>query len=531
MDNQDWKEKYLQSLEQLEAKEKQWEVTSALLRQGISRVALVAQGMDSKLDHELSALRKHITQRAMDPATLETIIEDLSVSVARLDEARHDKQAINSPQKLVSNWLDSLNPPRQLKKPLKALRKAINQTSGFAEMADSMEALAQLLNAHYLQNQRQGKGGLFQRLLGDSARKDATQGDEGLTDKMQCLRDFSMQLINQLQLPHELTEQTKELKEKLAASDTEQDIKEALGDIASLISSLREQIAEETGDFQEFLRQLTERLQEIDQHIAHARDHQQHSLNSGRQLDEAVHNQVKGIQSTVDNTTDPAQLKHLIQERLDAIRQHLDQFRNSEAQNHKQFEARVEELNQRILNMESEGELLRERLKEKHELALRDALTGLPNRLAYNERIVQEYSRWKRYGKPVALTLVDIDYFKKINDTYGHNAGDKALILIAKQLKERLRESDFLARFGGEEFAVIMPETSLDEGLVAANKLREAVMEAKFHYQGANVSITISSGLAQLRTGDSTDTLFQRADKALYKAKENGRNRCELGLE
>ena len=127
----------------------------------------------------------------------------------------------------------------------------------------------------------------------------------------------------------------------------------------------------------------------------------------------------------------------------------------------------------------------------------------------------------------MVLAIIDIDLFKAVNDTYGHKAGDKALKLIADQLRENLRGTDFLARYGGEEFTILMPETDLDSAIIAANKLREAVTAAKFHYQGVHVSISVSAGLAELTGDDTPEALFKRADKALYRAKAAGRNRCE----
>jgi diguanylate cyclase len=139
----------------------------------------------------------------------------------------------------------------------------------------------------------------------------------------------------------------------------------------------------------------------------------------------------------------------------------------------------------------------------------------------------QEFARWKRYHQPLVLLIFDIDHFKRVNDTYGHKAGDKALKLIARTLQNNLRESDFLARFGGEEFVVLMPQTELNAAIGAANKLREAVEANQFHYQQKRVLITISCGATQFKDDDTIDSAFQRADQALYKAKQNGRNRCE----
>jgi diguanylate cyclase len=113
-----------------------------------------------------------------------------------------------------------------------------------------------------------------------------------------------------------------------------------------------------------------------------------------------------------------------------------------------------------------------------------------------------------------------------VNDTYGHAAGDKVLKTIAQIFKKATRDADFIARFGGEEFMGIFPETRLEEALALANKIREKVANSKFHYENKPVPITASAGLAMFRPNDSIEDVYKRADKALYRAKQEGRNRC-----
>jgi len=150
--------------------------------------------------------------------------------------------------------------------------------------------------------------------------------------------------------------------------------------------------------------------------------------------------------------------------------------------------------------------------------------------MAYEERSEQEYARWKRYRAPLSLIVVDIDFFKKINDNFGHVAGDKVLKTIAQLMDESVRETDFLARYGGEEFVIIMTDTGADDALNVADKLRVAVENCGFHYRGESVPITISCGIAEFKNkNDTTGSVFERADVALYKAKDSGRNRCEKG--
>jgi diguanylate cyclase len=180
--------------------------------------------------------------------------------------------------------------------------------------------------------------------------------------------------------------------------------------------------------------------------------------------------------------------------------------------------------------MEQESIELRETAMKSRDQALRDPLTGLWNRQALNEILDKEYTRWRRYRKPLSIILWDIDLFKTINDDFGHAAGDRVLKTIAQLLVSQTREADFIARYGGEEFMGVFPETQLKDAFTLAEKIREKVFTTKFHHSGTDVTITISAGLACFQEQDSIDDAFLRADKALYKAKIN-RNSCQLPID
>ncbi|MGB3623828.1 MAG: GGDEF domain-containing protein, partial [Ketobacter sp.] len=128
-----------------------------------------------------------------------------------------------------------------------------------------------------------------------------------------------------------------------------------------------------------------------------------------------------------------------------------------------------------------------------------------------------------------SITIIDIDHFKKINDTLGHLRGDKVLKLVAREISQRLRSEDFVARYGGEEFVIIMPETDLQSALVATEKVRAAIESCPFSFNQQPIPITASFGVTSFENGDEIETCFERADKALYRAKELGRNRVEQG--
>jgi diguanylate cyclase len=160
---------------------------------------------------------------------------------------------------------------------------------------------------------------------------------------------------------------------------------------------------------------------------------------------------------------------------------------------------------------------------------LLDALTRIPNRLAWEQRIVAEMARWERFRQPTCVLAWDIDGFKGINDRYGHRAGDKVLVVVAESLAGGIRGTDFVARYGGEEFVMLLPGTSLENGVAIANQMREAIAQTGFHFRGAPVSVTISCGITELQEGDTSDEVFDRADRAMYQAKDGGRNRVVSG--
>ena len=236
--------------------------------------------------------------------------------------------------------------------------------------------------------------------------------------------------------------------------------------------------------------------------------------------------EVKGIISHVEIADNLEQLKSTVNQRLDFLNQHFESYRQADHDQFKQSQQQIQTLKQRIHLMEQESIELRQSAMRSRDQALKDPLTGIWNRQALNEVLEKEYTRWQRYQKSLSIILWDIDFFKKINDQYGHAAGDKVLKTIAQIFTSQTREADFVSRYGGEEFMGIFPETELNNALGLANKIREKIANSKFHYEGEAVAITASAGLACFNKGDTIETVFKRADQTLYKAKEQGRNRC-----
>ncbi len=169
---------------------------------------------------------------------------------------------------------------------------------------------------------------------------------------------------------------------------------------------------------------------------------------------------------------------------------------------------------------------------EVEQLASTDSLTGLHNRRHFMELAKREFGRARRYQRPLAAIMMDIDHFKQVNDTYGHAVGDQALKIVAERCRKTVREIDILGRHGGEEFATLLLETDLDGARIVAERLRQCVAEPPINTDGGALTITISVGVAILdKTCIGLDILFVRADQALYVAKQAGRNQISIWQE
>jgi diguanylate cyclase (GGDEF)-like protein len=193
------------------------------------------------------------------------------------------------------------------------------------------------------------------------------------------------------------------------------------------------------------------------------------------------------------------------------------------------FNDMVARLRQGREELASINETLREKNVELREISITDSLTGLYNRKHLMETLDKEVSRSQRHSRSFSLLVIDIDHFKKYNDTYGHLAGDEVLSKLASVFKESIRSSDYAARYGGEEFIIMLPEIGPEQGVEAAERIRHKVAEEIFSGDGESIKVTISVGVACYpKNGEDAESVIRNADAALYEAKELGRNRVIL---
>jgi diguanylate cyclase len=280
--------------------------------------------------------------------------------------------------------------------------------------------------------------------------------------------------------------------------------------------------------FATYLKNVNQELADIYQVVGGSVASGSSLRNASDAFQASVMKEMATLEANTENAKDLAQLKDQVKSQLGNIRQALDHFQQSE-QLQNQLASQLEALGNKVKLMETEAARNRDVLEKQRHRALHDPLTELPNREYYHERGAYEYQRWQRYGRPLTLAVLDIDHFKKINDTHGHQAGDRVLKVIGRSIAKRLREVDFFCRYGGEEFLALMPETNLEDALPVLEKIRSSIAGAAFNYKEEPLSITLSIGLTQFKADDDLDSAFARADAALYQAKSGGRNCTRTG--
>ncbi len=355
-----------------------------------------------------------------------------------------------------------------------------------------------------------------------------TDNRETSVEPVAMANDVLLQLLERITLCEPYSQELTKLRLEVTKQLSMQEIKDCLEKLANLISRAQALNKDDKQELEGFLKQITETLVEIDEQIRGNQQHQQQAKQGTHQLDSAVQEHVEEMQASILQVHGFGELKQSIQTRLTTIRKQVRSYREETDERHHLMEQAMTSLVNKVAKVESESHKLRDNLKQQRDRAMHDPLTGIHNRLAYDEFLAHEYSRWQRRRHDITMIIWDIDLFKNVNDTFGHQAGDKALKVVAQILRGHLRGSDYLARFGGEEFVSLLPETDINGALAVANLLREKIAHSEFHYKDDRVSLTISCGIAQFHEGDDPDLVFQRADAALYQAKEQGRNLCKL---
>jgi diguanylate cyclase len=510
VDKQDkWKNKYLNLLDAQEQTARVSKEKEELLCKTIVRLSFAAAGFDPQLDKHMQRLRNHL-KNGIDSNKLKTELENFGNLLTQLNDISA-KAPIADATLLFDFLLEHTTSPRQ--------GKALGQ-----------------LKDKYAQQPLENPQQLFSAVL-EIIEPEATRQSESDSQSSGLLVDQIdteivgkqlLRLLEDLEIPLPFEPQASILKQQLADHPAAEPFEALLEQSTVLILKIKHHIQAERQEIDSFLSQITDKLTALGLAVTGANTAAMESAENRNKLDQSVSEQMQDLQQRSITATQLEPLKEIINTRLASITRELQEHNKKEALQRQKSQQQLDELTRKIKAMETESSQLQSKLMLAKTQALRDTLTGLPNRLAYDERLNAELARWRRYRSPLSLIIWDIDHFKRINDDFGHKAGDKTLAIIAKQLSSHCRQTDFIARFGGEEFTMLLPDTEKQSALKVANQLRFIIEQTGFNSGGNAISITISCGITEFAEGDSPETAFERADQALYQAKQQGRNRCCL---
>lgn len=549
-DSRYWRDKYLDLVNEHDGLKLKSSKQHDLLRRALVVTSLLGTGQNSQIDQGLSSLRQAV--KTQSPNLINSL-NDLEKAVDGF-EAKKTNQLSMLLGLIgeISTKLGRCPLPAPLLKRIKQVRheavRALESQQGYGEQLQHwLQILGELATLdgydeptskwwqRWFKNQKEQSETVAETLSHSAqtaldnvqnASASTPENDEPsfsviAAEVAQSLQD----LLTQLVIPERLDYQLQSLKQRL---NTPMQWFELVPMLEDTTQFLLQCLESSQVKIEQFLQSLDQRLQAIRTLVSEAMIGGEERARARESLDQMVREQLSDIRSLITGKGDLEDLGLSVREHLVLIIDAMEKYKVGEEEREKRLSAQLAQLQARVDEMEKEVEEKRQAFEEQKRKAAQDVLTGLPNRQGYQDRLADELARHHRYGSPLALVVCDIDHFKRINDSYGHLAGDKVLQLIARMLRKNIRDVDFVARYGGEEFIILMPETTAVDAHKAAEKLRIVIEQSPFNFRKERVNITMSFGISEFLNKDSPEQVFERADQALYQSKHAGRNHCTL---
>lgn len=495
MDNQkDWKKKYKAIIAELESKQQTWGNLESLLRKAIARLALPGLGIDKRPDAQLKNIQT--ISRKKNDDKLSTTLDNLSDILNALDD-----------QKLVTD--------RGMKDELATINAVMTQLLVLLALPEehlpSFERIKSYCppsNTDSILNELASGLSLIMAIpLANDAKLDAKNIDAVI-----------LGLLDRLSMVPGMNKKAKNIQASIRLGLSEAQWPIVLDAITQQVSGVLQLINDKKNALENFIEQVTEQLLEITAYIS---DEQAGAASALSDAQECPLKMPKNVQSSDAIES----LKQLLDSNIHSLKNNINAYLSRGKECFTATELRNKALSEQIVNMQKETQELKICLEENKKKLIFDTLTGIHNRMGYNDHIKKLIARWQRYDELFSYAIIDIDYFKNVNDAYGHNTGDKVLKIVATIMKKNIRESDTLFRIGGEEFVLILPNTDINNAALTIEKIRKAVSACDFRFKEDNIVIHLSAGLTQVNDSDDEESLYERADKGLYQAKESGRNK------
>ncbi len=301
-----------------------------------------------------------------------------------------------------------------------------------------------------------------------------------------------------------------------------------LSSYQAILTLVVENLLNEKSSAQEFLVALNETLSAVGDITSNMQVQSDKSETVKLRLNSTIQNHVDNVDLSLHVMNNVDELKTQVRSQLQELRKALAQKEAIEKTEKAQLEQSLQVMEKQLSSLSSDVGTYKDKLYEQQKTNLTDSLTQLPNRAALEERMSFEYQKLKRTNGTLWVVVADIDHFKNINDKFGHSIGDKTLQVIAKALKSSIRDSEFVARYGGEEFVLLFPDVLDTDIEILLNRVRERIKSIPFKFKNQRITVTVSIGAAKILDKELMEDTFDRADAALYRAKDQNRDRVVI---
>lgn len=533
-EDDDWKERFT-SLKQQHQRVLD---ESELLSKVLLRLSAIAEGVDQELDQQLPLLQESL--KTYPPtAGFAELARSLDGSILQMMQRRDDNihfslESFSQILKRVESFESEPHIRARIAELSSGLDQAVEQYYTYPRLLNDLADIQRLvLDAQEQQSERSrhrqqshdvssGEDDSALGRVAEVGRLASSKTMAGSEDICAEVGRMLLKVLDQMIIPNEMLIKARRLRERIENGFQWDELESLFQEALQL--AVKASVTEQE-DFENYLRGLNGQLEDIQTFLQDSETDTLAAQVDVEQLDRSLREDVARVEDSLqlDNID---HLKQSVRTQLEGILQAVDRYKDEQSEREVRAEKRLQHLQTTIAEMEKQAADVQHHLEEQRLRATSDPLTGLPNRAAYDECIQQQLSDAVVGRTRLTLVVCDLDHFKEVNDNYGHLAGDKVLRLVAKILRGALRQSDFIGRYGGEEFVILLADTHAVQALELMDKLRRVVSQSPFNFKGDPVRVTMSFGIAQAQGDETPEELFSRADQSLYQAKENGRNCC-----
>ncbi|WP_448213284.1 GGDEF domain-containing protein [Colwellia sp. MEBiC06753] len=496
--------------------EEDFKKRSSLLNEFIAKLSLLCKGVDLVLDNRLAKLR-NMLKKPFTVTALETELE----SITKLLQQQANKNDANIRQ--MHNEFHHAGELLQKSKgmPAQSRRQLRELLTNNSDTKDSLIQYIPKLNellaiyAEVLATKDNIKATL------PFSREDAKPIALQYTGSTQSINQF-IEILDNLVLSDLQQKKLIQVKASLASST---DINDAvLENMVKAFQIVAADMEQERATAKTFLSTLSGALTKLQRAVKSTLIYSDEQKHLHEKINQKLSTELEAMTTVLSDANSLSEVKSSLSKRIETIAKTVEIKSLNELEYFNSLETQLDQMKAKVLDLEKQGQTFEKRLLEQQKKSKQDGLTKLNNRAAFDEYIAKQLVRFHHSPFKLAIAIIDLDDFKRINDTYGHTAGDKTLKVIASTIDKQLGELAFTARYGGEEFVLVFEELSYGDLMLTLNNLRKHIAKLPFKFKNTKVNISTSIGVTYIKPEDNIHQAFERADQALYQSKNNGKN-------